>query len=153
MCNWIADNICPPWLAPNTITVSALMLVIVCHILMMIYSPTMDSDMPAWLYTMTAICLHVYQILDVLDGKQARKTGNSSPMGLMFDHGCDAFNTVINVFSVCAAFKIGPSLLFLKYASVGFVMFYMATWEEYFTGTFALPVFNGPNEGLIAVEM
>jgi len=26
-----------------------------------------------------------------MDGKQARKTGNSSPLGLLFDHGCDSF--------------------------------------------------------------
>jgi len=28
-----------------------------------------------------------------MDGKQARKTGNSSPLGMLFDHGCDAITT------------------------------------------------------------
>jgi ethanolaminephosphotransferase len=27
-------------------------------------------------------------------------------------------------------------------------VFFMATWEEYYTGTLALPIVNGPNEGL-----
>jgi len=30
-----------------------------------------------------------------MDGKQARKTGNSSPVGLMFDHGCDSFTAAL----------------------------------------------------------
>lgn len=35
------------------------------------------------------------QILDNMDGKQARKTGSSSPLGLLFDHGCDALNATV----------------------------------------------------------
>ena len=35
-------------------------------------------------------------MLDEMDGKQARRTGNSSPLGLLFDHGCDAFNAGIS---------------------------------------------------------
>lgn len=34
-------------------------------------------------------------MLDNLDGRQARRTGSSSPLGLMFDHGCDALTTFI----------------------------------------------------------
>jgi ethanolaminephosphotransferase len=30
-------------------------------------------------------------MFDEMDGKQARRTGNSSPLGMLFDHGCDAF--------------------------------------------------------------
>jgi ethanolaminephosphotransferase len=29
----------------------------------------------------------------VVDGKQARRTNSSSPLGQLFDHGCDAINT------------------------------------------------------------
>ena len=38
------------------------------------------------------LCYFIYRMLDEMDGKQARKTGNSSPLGLLFDHGCDAFS-------------------------------------------------------------
>jgi ethanolaminephosphotransferase len=34
-------------------------------------------------------------MLDNLDGKQARRTGTSSPLGMMFDHGCDALTTFL----------------------------------------------------------
>ena len=31
------------------------------------------------------------------------------------------------------------------------MVFFMATWEEYYTGTLALPIINGPNEGLLII--
>ena len=31
--------------------------------------------------------LFIYQSLDAIDGKQARRTGSSSPLGEVFDHG------------------------------------------------------------------
>ena len=40
--------------------------------------------------------------LDGIDGKQARRTGSSSPLGEMFDHGLDAWATsllVVNMYS------------------------------------------------------
>ena len=42
-----------------------------------------------------AIGLFVYNTLDNMDGKQARKIGASSPLGLIMDHGCDSMNTFI----------------------------------------------------------
>jgi ethanolaminephosphotransferase len=30
-----------------------------------------------------------------MDGKQARRTKTSSPLGMMFDHGCDALTTFV----------------------------------------------------------
>ena len=33
------------------------------------------------------------QSLDAIDGKQARRTGTSSPLGELFDHGCDSLST------------------------------------------------------------
>jgi hypothetical protein len=37
----------------------------------------------------------MYQSLDAIDGKQARRTGMAGPLGEMFDHGCDAINTTV----------------------------------------------------------
>ncbi len=34
-----------------------------------------------------ALGLFFYQTMDVIDGKQARRTGTSSPLGELFDHG------------------------------------------------------------------
>ena len=37
--------------------------------------------------------LFIYQTLDAIDGKQARRTGSSNALGELFDHGCDSMST------------------------------------------------------------
>jgi phosphatidylglycerophosphate synthase len=37
--------------------------------------------------------LFIYQTLDAIDGKQARRTKSNSPLGELFDHGCDGVST------------------------------------------------------------
>lgn len=48
---------------------------------------------PLWAYLMCAVGLFIYQSLDAIDGKQARRTNSSSPLGELFDHGCDSLST------------------------------------------------------------
>ena len=42
------------------------------------------------MHLLTALSVFAYVNLDCMDGKQARRTGSSSPLGQLFDHGCDA---------------------------------------------------------------
>jgi phosphatidylglycerophosphate synthase len=42
------------------------------------------------MYFFTALGLFIYQSLDAIDGKQARRTNSQSPLGELFDHGCDS---------------------------------------------------------------
>lgn len=44
-----------------------------------------------WFYFYYAATYLAYRLLDEMDGKQARRIKASSPLGLLFDHGCDAF--------------------------------------------------------------
>lgn len=46
-------------------------------------------------------------MLDNLDGKQARRTGTSSPLGLMFDHGTDALTTFLFTTSLGTILALG----------------------------------------------
>lgn len=69
----------------------------------------MDEEAPRWVYAVAGVSLILYQILDVADGKQARKTGNSSPLGLLFDHGCDALNVVISACTFAATIQSGAT--------------------------------------------
>lgn len=61
------------------------------HVFTVLYLYCMQ--IPRWAYAVNALSLFVYQTLDALDGKQARRTGSASPLGEIFDHGCDAFST------------------------------------------------------------
>ena len=42
---------------------------------------------PRWVYLLNGMAGLVYLHLDCIDGKQARRTGSSSPLGQLFDHG------------------------------------------------------------------
>ena len=44
-----------------------------------------------WFYS--AFAHFMAHTLDGIDGKQARRTGSSSPLGEMFDHGLDSWST------------------------------------------------------------
>lgn len=48
---------------------------------------TNSGDAPRWLYYFNAFSVFWYLHLDCLDGKQARRTKSSSPLGQLFDHG------------------------------------------------------------------
>jgi len=50
------------------------------------------GDTPRWVYLFAAFSVVFYTWLDCFDGKQARRTGTSSPLGQLFDHGCDALS-------------------------------------------------------------
>ena len=86
-----------------------------------------------------------------MDGKQARLTSSSSPLGMLFDHGCDAINSPLGSVNWCVAMGIGVGQPFACFWTLigSAIPFYFSTWEEYYTGALVLPVINGPSEGLI----
>lgn len=77
---------------------------------------------------MSAIGLFVYQSLDAIDGKQARRTGTSTPLGELFDHGCDSLSTVFVALSACVAVQLGhhPAWMFFQVISISsFTTYYI----------------------------
>jgi len=60
----------------------------------------MKVKIPRWVDFYVAGTLFIYIILDNCDGKQARKTKNSTPLGLIMDHGCDAISTAFSTIIV-----------------------------------------------------
>ena len=145
-------NYLPRWLAPNVITVAGLAGVCIMHIILWWYipdlTPSTDSNIPAWIFIASAVFLFLYQFLDNLDGHQARRTGSSSPLGLLMDHGCDAFNCVVGSISIASTVATGATWKTWAAMMAAVVVFFCNTWEEYYRGALILPVVNGPNEGL-----
>jgi len=107
---------------------------------------------PRWFFLLSAFSLIFYQTLDNMDGKQARRTGSSSPLGQIFDHGCDATNAFfsgVNFGVTACCGTDSPRLLALIFL-LPTIPFYVATWEEWHTGCMLLPgPINGPSEGLL----
>ena len=89
----------PP--SPNLITLSGFVPNLISYMILAYYSPNLIETAPSWVYFLCVITLFLYQTLDALDGKQARRTGSSSPLGELFDHGCDALTTIVRA-SVCS---------------------------------------------------
>ena len=57
------------------------------------YNCLLTLQAPAWAHILAAAGVFIYQTLDSIDGKQARRTNTASPLGELFDHGCDAVST------------------------------------------------------------
>ncbi|PUU76825.1 hypothetical protein B9Z19DRAFT_1129130 [Tuber borchii] len=55
--------------------------------------------------------LFLYQAFNACDGKQARRTRQSEPLGELFDHGVDAMNTTREVVMFAGTMNLGHSWL------------------------------------------
>ncbi|MEE6480075.1 hypothetical protein FKM82_012448 [Ascaphus truei] len=132
---WLVEKV-PLWLAPNTITIVGLVLNVVTTLILISYCPTATEEAPFWTFLLCAIGLFIYQSLDAIDGKQARRTNSSSPLGELFDHGCDAVSTVFVAVGITAAVRLGTLPGWLFFCNfVGMFMFYCAHWQTYVSGT------------------
>lgn len=91
----------------------------------------------------------IYSTFDNVDGKQARRTGTSSPLGELFDHAVDALNCTTGGLLQAAGVALGPSHWTFMIIGIASTAFFFATWETFYTGTLYLGTINGPTEGLI----
>lgn len=131
---WLVEQF-PLWMAPNTITITGLIVNIITSFMIMFYSPTGTEIAPSWIYLINAIGLFIYQALDAIDGKQARRTKSSSPLGELFDHGCDSISTVVVGIATACSLLLGksPDMMF-TFVMCSIVLFYCGHWVSYVTG-------------------
>nr|XP_022921037.1 choline/ethanolaminephosphotransferase 1 isoform X4 [Onthophagus taurus] len=133
--NWLVSKV-PLWLAPNLITIVGLLVNVVTTLILIWYSPDAKQEPPAWTCALCALGLFVYQSLDAIDGKQARRTGSANPLGELFDHGCDSISTVFVALAACTSVQLGyyPGWMFFQCFSA-MTLFYCAHWQTYVSGT------------------
>lgn len=126
----------PLWIAPNLITIIGLIINVLTCTILFIYSPNGTDEAPRWANILCGIGLFVYQSLDAIDGKQARRTNSSTPLGELFDHGCDSVSTVFVIIGLSVSLRLGTSPWFM-FITVFLAMFafYVAHWQTYVTGT------------------
>lgn len=150
-CSWLVNKI-PEWIAPNLITLTGFLFSTAPFVLFFVFFGThLYNEEPAtpkiqrWMFFAEGLCYFAYRILDELDGKQARRTGNSSPLGLLFDHGCDAFAVGLQCLIMAKLTQMGLSG-FLWVHSCNAV-FHFCTLEEYYVGGLFLPPGNAISDG------
>ena len=142
----------PRWVAPNLLTFVGFIFVLLTAGLITYYDPdfTASSDsisstraIPNWVWLVCAIFHFLAHTLDGIDGKQARRTGTSGPLGELFDHGLDSWTSLFTPFCIYsifgrADFSFPPLRVQFIFWSV-FVTFYLSHWEKYNTGILYLP--------------
>ncbi|KAL3494075.1 CDP-alcohol phosphatidyltransferase-domain-containing protein [Aspergillus germanicus] len=139
----------PMWLAPNMVTLLGFLFIVGNVMLIEVYMPDLVGPGPSWLYYSFALGMWMYSTLDNVDGKQARRTGTSSGLGELFDHGIDSLNCTLASLLETAAMGLGSTQLGAWTALVPCLAMYFSTWETYHTHTLYLGYFNGPTEGLL----
>ncbi|KAF2281214.1 ethanolaminephosphotransferase 1 [Westerdykella ornata] len=139
----------PMWLAPNLVTLLGFCFILGNIIILELYVPDLVGPAPSWVYFSFAFGLWMYSTMDNVDGKQARRTGTSSPLGELFDHGIDSLNCTLASLLEVAAMGYGASKTGAFTALVPVLPMFFSTWETYHTHTLYLGYFNGPTEGLI----
>ena len=130
----IVEHCFPPWLAPNLITLIGLALLVGGYASLTATALDMSGTAPWWAHAAMGAATLSYLHLDCLDGKQARRTGTSSPLGQLFDHGCDALAVHALLIGVAATLDAGllPRAVWGQLAVGG--PWLMAHWEEYHSG-------------------
>mmetsp|Transcript_20020 Transcript_20020/g.69484 ORF Transcript_20020/g.69484 Transcript_20020/m.69484 type:complete len:401 (-) Transcript_20020:110-1312(-) len=133
----------PRWVSPNAVTLTGLTGVVIAVVLTVL----VRQEEPATyinghsVHLLSAAFMFTYQTLDAVDGKHARNTGQSTPLGAVFDHGCDAFVMSLNALLVefqtshpgTEADDAGGVVGSLA-ALVPMVSFFAGQWEHYHTG-------------------
>lgn len=109
---------------------------------MAFYCPQIEEEAPRWVYLLCAVSIFWYQTMDALDGKQARRTGTSSPLGELFDHGCDAMSTTLIGLTLACTLRLGSGWFFFAVTLSSYCVFFMAQWEEFQTGVMELGYMN-----------
>lgn len=142
----------PRWLAPNLITFAGFLCTVASFILLCYYDYYYYASssnypeyvtIPKYVFTLIGILIFVAYTLDGIDGKQARRTGNSGPVGELFDHGLDSWTAVFVpalLYSIFGRedFSVNPLRMYLICWNV-FIAFYASHWEKYNTGVLYLP--------------
>ena len=152
ICNKVT-NCLPRWLLPNTITVMGWVLNLFSFILTVYYGGWKGCDyFPPWVCYLCSINYSLYIYLDAVDGKQARRIGASTPLGVLFDHGCDACTCFFITLTAGSLFYYDNIYQYLLVFIPLSFTFFLNFIEEYYTGALDLPIINGVEEGSLYVS-
>lgn len=141
----------PMWMAPNLITIIGFCFVIADYILVAVMIPDLEKPAPSWVYFVLSINIWLYLTFDNIDGRQARRTKTSSPLGELFDHGCDAISSSMLAIVQIAATGGGTDHIHLIIPICLLTGFYMSTWETWHVGGLILGYINGATEGIVTM--
>jgi ethanolaminephosphotransferase len=123
----------PRYLTPNMITMIGFLIQVSSSFIMLGFI-LKNKPIPHYMLVYSGLVLIVYNVMDFLDGKQARRLGMSSPLGQLMDHGLDCINSTFIILNVLLLTNsMGNSLRVFVLFMVLMVGFHLAQVEEYIT--------------------
>lgn len=124
----------PLWVAPNLITLIGFLFLLSSALLFISFDLKMNLEQPSLNFFFAALAIFAYLNLDAIDGKQARRIGKGSPLGQLFDHGCDCMGITLFTYNLIVMWKLGDNMPMCFLACfVSIFMFYSSNWSEYHT--------------------
>ncbi|KAK4036833.1 ethanolaminephosphotransferase 1 [Daphnia magna] len=142
-------KICPEWVAPNLLTFVGFLFTAGNWVMLGYYdyyyyaSSEGHSHIPNWVWLVCAINHFLAHTLDGIDGKQARRTQSSNPLGELFDHGLDSWTSFFIpavLYSVFGRVEHSISVLRLYFCLINVLFTFLSShWEKYNTGVLFLP--------------
>jgi glycerol-3-phosphate cytidylyltransferase-like family protein/phosphatidylglycerophosphate synthase len=135
----------PDYVAPNVLSLAGLLLTVYSYYITCLYS----QAYPRFVSLICAFLLFGYQTLDAIDGKHARRIGNDSPLGELFDHACDSVGTIFVTMTVATTLGItSPTILFYTTQSC-LMLFLLEHLKAYRTHKVTFFRYTGPGEILL----
>ncbi|KAF7680968.1 Choline/ethanolaminephosphotransferase 1 [Astathelohania contejeani] len=146
---WISKFF-PSWIAPNLITLMGLVCMIISMMVTILFDPMLIGKGGRLLPLSNGILLFMYSTFDNVDGKQARRTGEMTPLGQLMDHGVDSLCCFFSLIGLASSLRLGTTFDSICLLFCLLICFYGAAVEEHFTNIFRLGIVNGATEGIIA---
>ncbi|XP_075677435.1 ethanolaminephosphotransferase 1 isoform X2 [Dermatophagoides pteronyssinus] len=142
----------PMWLAPNVLTFVGFLMTAANGLLLSVYDPEFyassdshpqSAPIPGWVWIVCAVFHFVAHTLDGIDGKHARRTRSSGPLGELMDHGMDSWTAFFIPFCIYSIFgradySKSPYAMHFIFWTI-YITFYLSHWEKYNTGILYLP--------------
>lgn len=106
-------------MAPNAITLMGLIVPVMACIHLFQFDLTMTQVVPPSVWYLGAFAVFWYQTLDAVDGKQARRTNNCSPLGQLLDHNLDQVSHIFFCIIIIALFRGGDNFMMMLVIMLG----------------------------------
>ncbi|KAM3127031.1 hypothetical protein pb186bvf_020875 [Paramecium bursaria] len=147
-------KIVPLWIAPNTLTLIGFFFILIPYLIFaFMFGNDWNPDVPQWLLFITTFLFFTYMNFDNMDGKQARRTGSASPLGMLLDHQMDAMIVVLEAQNVSQSVRLLSTINSNFIFACPAYMFYITTLQAYYTGAMELPIINAASEGVLSVGL
>ena len=134
--DWIAA-IMPMPITPNAVTVVAAacswsVILFANHARELAKEESQDTAAINQSLLIGGLLVVLYNTLDNVDGKLARRRGMGSPLGQMMDHGCDSMTIGMLMNSLAIVIRL-PPLWTVVLTAMGMVQWIGVAWEEHYT--------------------